>query len=48
MGLLSAEKTADFVIGHPIDLVRDGWDCLNEANHCFVAFRVEFVVITSL
>ena len=46
-GLL-AEETTDLVVSQTVGLVRGRWHSLHEANHCFVAFRVELVVVACL
>lgn len=46
-GLL-AEETTDLVVSQTVGLVRGRWHSLHEANHSFVAFRVELVVVACL
>lgn len=48
MSLLLPKEAGDFVICHPIPLLRSRWHRLQEANHGLIALRIEFSVISSL
>ena len=47
VSLLLAIETGDFVIGHSVPLLGSCWHCLQEADHCLIALRVKFSIISS-
>lgn len=44
--LLLAEEAYYFVVAKRILFLANCWDGLNKSNHCFVAFGVEFAIVT--
>ena len=46
--LLDSVEALDLVVGEAVDLVRQRWHCLYEANHALVALRVELAIVARL